>query len=880
MPARGAGQAAGAAAALALPVRGRGIDEAPLPLTPLGLLPIGSLHRAPCSGDDGEEHCPRAFLDEYILGEMLGQGAFGVVYSCRRLLRDDVEQEQAVKMVDKVETPPEQIRREAEIQKQVLHPNVVRVHDVFFEPCFVCIVMDICRGGDLIGCLEGYWDSGGEIDCSEVMHVTKQMVASVQCLHTQGIIHRDVKGDNYLLDRSDLVDPQCRVLLTDFGTARELRAGERLCEAVGTSGYWSPEFYSRDYGFKVDIWALGVVMHGLYAGTMPFNGEREVREKAVELSSGTPSDCADFVRALLRKAEAERPAADEVLSHPWLCSSRKRASSGGCRARLNSAWVEPSALREGGAHPVVNDRRCELVTRMRTAAKTKGDDLLVSARRSKPVRPISANEGVVCVDRETGSTRTFEWWSKGMAEAEGVMYVEPTPESFVSDADCNVSAHLVGKMLASYGISTDRWGQGAFGTLEQFAAEVQHGTARLMLDATGHKKLVRVVDLVMLRLSLEGGEQRKLLVEWEQVYPDGRLVANSNRLPGAKRMSHENTRQVAERIVTQFMNLSPSMVSFDYRHPEVFEQTNDSRSYPGVSTVYRTEIVSGFVTNLDHPSMLQARDLNFQDSFGVTRSFGWWSIEECEARGVSVFPPPDVRTGFSGLVPAPMATDEQELRQLLEGCHLDSGLLDEEGIKALAVELIRGKSRLAQSSDGRLRRVVELVVLRLVKGRSGELLVEASREAADGGCQQVKRLPAGKRRPDENPFWCANSILTSVLKLDDNCVCFDKDEVSVVEEFSTSTTFRGLPTVYRKHIITGTVTLLEEGGARNQQPSDELSDMSLGRHRLLSAWRAESFCDDGYDDVSAAMCPGLSAIPSMPPGSPRGCQEALVAHPS
>lgn len=90
-----------------------------------------SLARPQSPGDSGGERAgsPEAFLDYYSLGAVIGQGAFGAVYFCT--MTDSFEKF-AVKLVDRIETPMENIQREVEIQKNMDHPNIARVHDVFF----------------------------------------------------------------------------------------------------------------------------------------------------------------------------------------------------------------------------------------------------------------------------------------------------------------------------------------------------------------------------------------------------------------------------------------------------------------------------------------------------------------------------------------------------------------------------------------------------------------------------------------------------------------------------------------------------------------------------------------------------------------------------
>merc|ERR1719277_2758221 len=96
-------------------------------------------------------------------------------------------------------------------------------------------------------------------------------------------IHRDIKGDNYLMDRRDVTDPDCKVVLTDFGTACHVAKDERLSAAAGTQMFWAPELFDRNYGLKVDVWAMGITMYGLVSGRFPFADEDDIRKKELKM---------------------------------------------------------------------------------------------------------------------------------------------------------------------------------------------------------------------------------------------------------------------------------------------------------------------------------------------------------------------------------------------------------------------------------------------------------------------------------------------------------------------------------------------------------------------------------------------------------------------
>jgi serine/threonine protein kinase len=120
----------------------------------------------------GDPAAGKRLLEEYSVGQTLGEGAFGVVYACTNRTSGE---EVAVKMVDKVETPVEAIRKEAEMLKSMDCKNIVKVHQIFYERCFVCIVMDKFSGGDLVEGLHLHLKEKGKINCHDIVHVSNQM---------------------------------------------------------------------------------------------------------------------------------------------------------------------------------------------------------------------------------------------------------------------------------------------------------------------------------------------------------------------------------------------------------------------------------------------------------------------------------------------------------------------------------------------------------------------------------------------------------------------------------------------------------------------------------------------------------------------------------
>jgi len=275
-------------------------------------------------------------LKEYSKGELLQQGAFGSVYA---FTHRTTQEEVAVKLIDKAETPVEAIAREVDMMKALSHCNVVRCRQAFSDGGFTCIVMDKFAGDLLQGLQDQLAEHGRNIAGHKAVHLCAQAAAAVEHLHRQCILHRDVKLDNFLVDRDDILDPKCWIVLTDFGAAVTLRSpDDRLrVDCCGTLTYWAPERHgSSTYGLKADVWSLGVTMYSLLTGTLPFSKSEHTpvqTPRSFRLSQRRLDvKCYELLMGMLEKDEKARFNSKEVVSHRWL-SSWMCGSDEGC------AWV-------------------------------------------------------------------------------------------------------------------------------------------------------------------------------------------------------------------------------------------------------------------------------------------------------------------------------------------------------------------------------------------------------------------------------------------------------------------------------------------------------------------------------------------------------------
>eukprot|EP00930_Biecheleria_cincta_P049505 TRINITY_DN346_c0_g2_i1.p1 TRINITY_DN346_c0_g2~~TRINITY_DN346_c0_g2_i1.p1 ORF type:complete len:772 (+),score=168.86 TRINITY_DN346_c0_g2_i1:43-2358(+) len=750
----------------------------------------------------GSKGGAKQLLDEYKLGKVLGEGAFGVVYLCTK---KGTSQEFAVKMIDKVETPLEDIKREAAMLEKMKHDNIVRLHDVYYEKVFVCMVMDIYRGGDMIEGMQAHWNSKGMIPTDKLKNILKQMVAGIAFVHSQGVVHRDVKGDNYLMDRKNIVDPACKIFLSDFGTVIAISEDQRLSDKCGTKVYWSPEFFALNYSFKVDIWAIGVVLYGLICGKFPFKGESDVNNKKVRLPGSCPQDLADLVSKMLERDEKKRFSGPEVLRHPWVGAA---ASEVAATTPAEALDFKPDIM-EKGPNKNVGERRRELVERLEKAAAKGASTPATSQLVAPPFADKVNKPSFDVLNKAKGVTTTMEWWTESKVEESGILNLEGA--KIAGPEVSGGSFEAIQTLLTDHKIDTTKFGQGNARSLEDFVNEVQTGSVRLMLDAAKHKSLVRVLDLVLLRLCFGDGSSRKFLIRQKES-ANGQVRDGRLQLPGTKRAAHENSLETAQRVLKERLQLTGVELNFNIQNMETFEEEEESASYPGVRTVYRKSIVEAIVASTADTSNIGiagGKGIQTVDSKQISREYQWMTESECSAKQVKLRAPQQGQE-VSALVNAPVGFDEEKLVELLQQSGVDTNKFGEGGAKSLeefASELTSGEASLEKQKDG-IMRIVDVVAVKLTR-KGGSILVEAV-ETKDGAGKALKRLPAVKRRSDENQFLAAQRVLTKALAMDDNEVTLNPNDVMVGTEQKDSPSYPGIKTIYRKRIISASMVQATE----------------------------------------------------------------------
>ncbi len=208
-----------------------------------------------------------ALTGQYRVGRVLGRGGMATVYLA-------VDQERDVPVAIKVLRPelasmlgPTRFHREIEILTRLRHPNILPILDARETGPFLYYVMPYVAGDSLQTLLAREWP----LPLERTLAIARDLAAAIDYAHSEGVLHRDIKPGNVLLD-------QDRALVCDFGVARaiEVAGGESLSSSgfiVGTPAYMSPEqATSGELDQRSDIYALGCVLYEMLSGEPPFTG--------------------------------------------------------------------------------------------------------------------------------------------------------------------------------------------------------------------------------------------------------------------------------------------------------------------------------------------------------------------------------------------------------------------------------------------------------------------------------------------------------------------------------------------------------------------------------------------------------------------------------
>lgn len=271
----------------------------------------------------GTGHDFPTIADAYSLDMPIGYGAFATVYKAHILEGPRTGQSVAIKVIDLdvlEGTTFDDIRRELQIMRMCVHPNVLTYHVAFPVGSKMYLVMPLVSGGSCQNVIREIRKLHGTSIRSEgaIAYILRETANALNYFHHSQQIHRDLKAGNILLDSDG------HLFLSDFGVSASMRDSKVRQTFVGTPCWMAPEVLEqkKGYDYKADIWSLGISALELANGAAPYHNYHPLKvmkniiEQPPPVLSKSAGWSADFVKLVsdcLQKDPTERPPIDVLM---------------------------------------------------------------------------------------------------------------------------------------------------------------------------------------------------------------------------------------------------------------------------------------------------------------------------------------------------------------------------------------------------------------------------------------------------------------------------------------------------------------------------------------------------------------------------------------
>ena len=263
-------------------------------------------------------------IGNYLIKKTIGKGTFGKVKLGIYLPKN---RKVAIKILEKNKLKEEddiiRLKREFEMLSKFNHPNLITVSEIFETKHAYFTVMEYCEGGELFN----YIVENQYLSEEKSAFFYYQLINGLEYIHSLGIVHRDLKPENLLLTKDHILK------IIDFGLSNYFKQTqhELLETPCGSPCYASPEMLSgKNYdGFKIDIWATGIILFAMLCGFLPFDHKDndklflKILECKIKYPKTLSKDAEDLLKKILVSDPAKRIDIPSIKKHPFYLKGKE-----------------------------------------------------------------------------------------------------------------------------------------------------------------------------------------------------------------------------------------------------------------------------------------------------------------------------------------------------------------------------------------------------------------------------------------------------------------------------------------------------------------------------------------------------------------------------
>jgi len=261
-------------------------------------------------------------MENYEKIKTIGRGAYGTVYLCRRISDGCLFIIKQIPVEEMSREERQAAMNEVQVLSMLKHPNIIAYSESFFEEKALMIVMEYAQGGTMYNLIEER--KGKLIDEDEIIRLFVQIALAIHHVHQRSILHRDLKTQNILLNKTRKV-----VKIGDFGISKILSSKSKANSVIGTPCYISPELCEgKPYNQKSDIWALGCVLYELAtlkkafeASNLPALVLKIMKGNFNPISERYSEDFKNLVLSMLQIDPAKRPSLPQIMAQPLVVNA-------------------------------------------------------------------------------------------------------------------------------------------------------------------------------------------------------------------------------------------------------------------------------------------------------------------------------------------------------------------------------------------------------------------------------------------------------------------------------------------------------------------------------------------------------------------------------